>query len=66
MKLNEMDQVHEFVRIYKLREYQVKKFGEPQPGMTRTLEEMARDFNNKQIDQLLKIWRKKTGRHSNK
>jgi hypothetical protein len=56
---HELDEVCEFVRLCKQRDYQKSKYDTVQPGLNRTLERMAEDFNSRQIDMILKIWRKK-------
>jgi hypothetical protein len=56
----ELDEVCEFVRLCKQRDYQKSKYDTVQPGLNRTLERMAEGFNSNQIDSVLKLWRKKT------
>lgn len=56
----DLDLVQEFVRLHKQRDYHRKKYDTVQPGIDRTIERMAEDFNSRQIDMILKIWRKKS------
>lgn len=57
---SDIDVVNEFIRLHKQRDYHRKKYDSVQPGLDRTLERMAEDFNSNQIDLVLKIWRKKS------